>query len=132
MSRRFPRILRPGAITAEMIGETTGLKIESSKSQTRASGLLDTHYAPKAKVIIEGAPNPGDGFIALSEIPTPIGSIRLAAPETTEKYAQILYQSLRLGDQKGLKNIFVLLPKGSGLALAVRDRIQKAANSIIH
>ena len=123
-------VLRPGAITLESVTNLSGANsiIENMYSKLKAPGVHPSHYAPKAKVIIEGAPNPGDGFIALSEIPTPIGSIRLAAPETTEKYAQILYQSLRLGDQKGLKNIFVLLPEGSGLALAVRDRIQKAAN----
>ena len=48
----FPRVLRPGAITVEMIEKSTGLKVATSKSQTRASGLLDTHYAPKAKVFL--------------------------------------------------------------------------------
>jgi len=125
-----PMVLRPGAITLESVTNLSGVNsiIENMYSKLKSPGAYPSHYAPKAKVIVEGAPNPGDGFIALSEIPTPIGSIRLAAPETTEKYAQILYQSLRLGDQKGLENIFVLLPEGSGLALAVRDRIQKAAN----
>jgi L-threonylcarbamoyladenylate synthase len=123
-------VLRPGAITLESVTNLSGanFNIEKKSIKLKAPGLYPSHYTPKAKVVIEGAPNLGDGFIALSEIPTPLGAIRLAAPETTEKYAQILYQSLRLGDQKGLKKIFVLLPEGSGLALAIRDRIQKAAN----
>ena len=129
----LPRILRPGAITAEMIEETTGLNIEHSKSQTRASGLLDTHYAPKAKVFLLDPINPvvaciaGVGFIAAASHPTPDGAIRLAAPNSDDEYARGLYEALREGDRKNLPAIYVIPPSGDGVAIAIRDRLQRAA-----
>ena len=129
----FPRILRPGAITEEMIKKTTGLKIENSKSQTRASGLLDSHYAPKAKVFLLDPINPvvacitGVGFIAAANHPTPDGAIRLAAPISDDEYARGLYEALREGDRKNLPAIYVVPPAGDGVAIAIRDRLQRAA-----
>ena len=129
----LPRILRPGAITAEMIEETTGLKIEQSKSQTRASGLLDTHYAPKAKIFLLDPINPvvaciaGVGFIATAKHPTPDGAIRLAAPNSDDEYARGLYEALREGDRKNLPAIYVIQPAGDGVAIAIRDRLQRAS-----
>jgi L-threonylcarbamoyladenylate synthase len=122
-----PVVLRPGAITKEMIEEVTGLKVSmrADESEIRASGLLDSHYAPKARVILGLTAQPGDGFIALDQIQTPIGSIRLASPASTEDYARDLYVSLRMGDQLGLNRIYVVEPEGPGLALAIRDRLRK-------
>lgn len=124
-----PVVLRPGAITKEMIEAVTGLKVslKADESEIRASGLLDSHYAPKAKVILGLSAQPGDGFIALDQIPTPIGSIRLASPASIEDYARDLYGALRLGDQLGLNKIYVVEPEGPGLAIAIRDRLGKAS-----
>jgi len=124
-----PVVLRPGAVTTEMIEEVTGLTVslKADGSEIRASGLLDSHYAPKAKVFLGLAAQPGDGFIALGQIPTPIGSIRLASPASIEDYARDLYGALRMGDQLGLNKIYVVKPEGSGLAIAIRDRLVKAS-----
>ena len=124
-----PVVLRPGAITKEMIEVVTGLKFSSkvNESEVRASGLLDSHYAPKAKVFLGLDAQPGDGFIALDQIPTPIGSIRLASPASIADYARDLYGALRMGDQLGLNKIYVAEPEGPGLAIAIRDRLGKAS-----
>ena len=123
-----PVVLRPGAITNKMIENTTGFKVQFNQNEIRASGLLESHYSPKAKVVIDETAEPGDGFIALANIPTPTGVIRLASPENIEEYARDLYGALRAGDQKGLKKIKIIQPKGDGLALAIRDRSGKAAS----
>jgi L-threonylcarbamoyladenylate synthase len=124
-----PVLLRPGAITKEMIEEVTRLKVslKADESEIRASGLLDSHYAPKARVILGLTAQPGDGFIALVQIPTPIGSIRLASPSSIDDYARDLYGALRMGDQLGLNKIYVVEPEGPGLAIAIRDRLGKAS-----
>jgi L-threonylcarbamoyladenylate synthase len=124
----YPIALRPGAITNKMIEDTTGLKIQFNQNEIRASGLLESHYSPKAKVVIDETAEPGDGFIALANIPTPNGVIRLASPKNIEEYARVLYGALRAGDQKGLKKIKIIQPRGDGLALAIRDRSGKAAS----
>jgi len=126
-----PRILRLGAITKEMIEETTGLEVaatESGQSDIRVSGSLESHYSPKAKVILDVIAEAGDGLIAPDQIPTPIGVIRLMAPSTNEQYARELYRALRSADQQGLEIVVALQPGGDGLAAAIRDRLQRAAH----
>ena len=124
-----PRILRPGAITTEMIEEVTGKTIakEFGDSDIRVSGSLENHYAPKAKVILDQKPLLGSGFIALENIETPAGVIRLAAPKSIEEFARVLYESLRAGDHQQLEAIYIEQPEGDGLALAIRDRLGRSA-----
>ena len=123
-----PRILRPGAITIEDINGVNGLEVDSvERSEIRVSGSLENHYAPDAQVLLDIEPQPGDGFIALADIPTPTGVIRLAAPKTAEAFAYDLYAALRKGDAEGLKQIVVIQPKGDGIAIAIRDRLKRAA-----
>ena len=127
----IPMILRPGAITAAMINDLLQIQIEvltnTSSNQIKASGLLQSHYAPKAKVFLSTKANPGDGFIALANTPTPDGAIRLAAPKDNKEYAQLLYQALRLADTKQLQNVIVIPPTGDDLAVAICDRLEKSA-----
>ena len=122
-----PHILRPGAITQAMIEEVTGLKVTDAQSEIRVSGSLENHYAPQAIVVLDTNPNPGDGYIAMSDQPTPPGVIRLAAPESVEDFARILYSSLRDGDSQKLSRICIDQPQGDGLAIAICDRLQRAA-----
>ena len=131
-TKDIPDILRPGAITATMISDLIGLQVNqiatgSNKSSIKAPGLLQSHYAPKAKVFLSTKPNLGDGFIALSDIPTPSGAIRLASPKNNKEYAQLLYQALRLADNKKLPNVIVIPPTGDDLAIAICDRLEKCA-----
>jgi len=72
----------------------------------------------------------GDGFLALDSFTTPVGTMRIASPKTNEEYAQVLYEAFRLADYKGLKNIFVIPPVGHGIAIAIIDRVVKAAHKI--
>lgn len=125
-----PVMLRPGAITKEMIEEVTRLPVsfKTHENMIRASGLIGAHYSPKAEVFLGLPVRPGDGFIALDQVPTPIGSIRLASPASIEDYARDLYEALRMGDQRGLNRICVLEPQGPGLAIAIRDRLARAAS----
>ena len=132
----LPRILRPGAITIEMIEEVSGLKVsESTEKKTvefklkdiRVSGSLENHYAPKAKVFLDQQPVDGSGFIALESVITPDGVIRLAAPESIEDFARVLYSALREGDHQGLDSIYIDQPTGNGLAIAIRDRLSRSA-----
>jgi len=123
-----PRILRPGAITLEMIEQATELKVSNTESNIRVSGSLENHYAPKAKVYLNRVPNAGEGFIALVDIETPENVIRLAAPNSVEDFARLMYSALREGDARGLKSVVVEEPAGDGLALAIRDRLMRASN----
>lgn len=126
----FPKILRPGLITTDMIEQSTKLEVVISDSEhnTRVSGNFKSHYSPSTKVVLQGSAQFGDGFIALALQPTPLGAIRLAAPESIEDYARDLYSAFRTADQLRLRKIVVLAPDGDGLAAAIRDRLMKAAH----
>jgi L-threonylcarbamoyladenylate synthase len=122
-----PHILRPGAITQAMIEEVTGLKVTDAQNEIRVSGSLENHYAPQAIVVLDTTPQSGDGYIAMSDKQTPDGVIRLAAPQSIEEYARILYSSLRDGDSQKLNRICIDQQAGDGLAIAICDRLQRAA-----
>ena len=128
-----PRILRPGAITVAMIEQSTGLTVAKTGStfaegEIRVSGSLENHYAPAAAVLLCETPLPGQGFIALASIQTPPGVIRLASPADDEEFAQVLYAALRAADAQGLAEVVVTQPIGIGIAVAIRDRLARAAN----
>ena len=140
-----PKILRPGAITATMIETSTGIRVVKtvtspnfgavnnsmeviSDELVRVSGSLENHYAPAAKVFLCEIPTSGQGFIALASIQTPPGVIRLASPCDDEEFAHILYAALRQADIKGLAEVVVTQPIGTGIAVAIRDRLARAAN----
>ena len=126
----LPKILRPGAITAQMIEESTGLKVVGTveESTIRVSGSLDSHYAPVAKVLLCETPTAGQGFIAHANIQTPEGVVRLASPHTDEEFARVLYSALREADVLGLAEVVVMQPIGIGIAVAIRDRLKRAAH----
>jgi L-threonylcarbamoyladenylate synthase len=128
-----PVILRPGAVTAADIKRITGVEVSKATiNAPRVSGALDSHYSPTAQVILvtdagELELESNFGFLALAQIPTPPGMVRLAAPVTIEDFAHELYSCLRAGDDLKLKTIYVVPPTGDGLAQAINDRLQRAA-----
>jgi len=124
-----PKILRPGAITQEMIKHSTGLDVlDAGGVAIRVSGSLESHYSPIAKVILDQSPLAGQGFIAMAEIATPAGVIRLSAPINSSEFARTLYSALREADSKGLTEVIVIQPDGFGIEVAIRDRLNRAAH----
>jgi L-threonylcarbamoyladenylate synthase len=124
-----PKILRPGAITQEMIEHVTGKNVfDTGDVAIRVSGSFASHYSPKALVILDQPPLSGHGFIALAEVVTPEGVIRLAAPKTHDEFARVLYTTLRTADTQGIETVVVYQPIGDGIAVAIRDRLSRAAN----
>ncbi len=130
-----PKILRPGAITVQMIAESTGLEVASQTSvgaavdsnAIRVSGSLEAHYAPAATVVLDQSPVAGQGFIAMADVVAGEGVVRLAAPKTHDEFARVLYSALRAADEQGLETVVVEQPWGDGIAVAIRDRLKRAA-----
>ncbi len=124
-----PKILRPGAITAQMIAESTGLAVIGvvEESAIRVSGSLEAHYAPAAIVVLDQSPIAGQGFIAMADVVAGEGVVRLAAPKNNDEFARVLYSALRAADEQGLETVVVAQPQGDGIAVAIRDRLKRAA-----
>jgi L-threonylcarbamoyladenylate synthase len=124
----IPKILRPGAITQEMIEHSTRVKVLNSDGVAiRVSGSFESHYSPIAKVLLDQTPMAGQGFIAMADVATPDGVVRLAALKTHEEFARVLYAALRAADDQGLRTVVVVQPQGAGIAIAIRDRLMRAS-----
>jgi L-threonylcarbamoyladenylate synthase len=131
-TQSIPSILRPGGITRAAIEQTVGNLVginnkNLSVNKVKVPGLLESHYAPKANVFLNGKPSKGDGLIALAGISTPNGVLRLASPTNNVQFAQQLYTALRSADAQNLKNVYVIPPSGNDIAVAINDRLSKAS-----
>jgi L-threonylcarbamoyladenylate synthase len=125
-----PKILRPGAITEEMIEHSTGLDVLNADGVAiRVSGSLESHYSPIAKVVLDQSPLAGQGFIAMADIASGAGVVRLASPTTHDEFARVLYSALRAADEQALNTVVVAQPEGNGIAIAIRDRLMRAAHT---
>jgi L-threonylcarbamoyladenylate synthase len=118
-----PVILRPGGVTREALQETLRQTIPvRSSSAVRVSGQLDSHYAPRAAVVL----------CTLGEGPARAASLRAEGKKAVlltvdDAAPDRLYSSLRKADGEGADVIVVPLPEESGLGLAVVDRLRKAS-----
>lgn len=143
-----PVILRPGAISAAVVGAAGGVRVTQrapSGGVSRAPGTLAAHYAPRARVHLlpagteppqppaAGAPST-IGLIAARGVPTPAGVVRLAEPADAEQYARALYTALRSADELGLAEVVAIAPApgtgpadGDALIPAIIDRLTRAA-----
>ena len=145
-----PRILRPGGITPEQLEEVLG-KVEldkavysllSAEEKPRAPGMKYRHYAPKAAVtIVKGESAAAAEYInARTDEKTAVlcftGEGRLFTAGTVLEYggeedgpalAGNLFAALRKLDTPEIGRIYARCPQGQGVALAVRNRLQKAA-----
>jgi L-threonylcarbamoyladenylate synthase len=127
-----PVVLRPGSVDIEMIENVVGTRIQNLNAETnvKAPGMSKSHYSPRAKIFLNSISRKGDGFIALADVPTPDGAIRLCSPKNLEEFARDLYKSFREADKLGIKNIVIITPDGEGLAVAIMDRLIKSSTKL--
>ena len=131
-----PVILRPGRVSEEDVARATGATL-GHHSAVRAPGTLASHYAPTARVLLITADDvagltPNDartGLLALAEIPTPPGIVRVAAPTSVDEYARVLYAVLREADALALTRVVAVPPSPEGVGAAVVDRLRRAATT---
>jgi L-threonylcarbamoyladenylate synthase len=125
LSGGVPRVLRPGAITREMIQDVIGVPVEEKRDMAAEAGMpmpapgqLPVHYAPRT---------PAFRFEAQQR--EQIDLTDAAIVELTldpQTYARNLYARLRLLDPQGLRAIYIELPPDTPEWAAVRDRVMRA------
>jgi L-threonylcarbamoyladenylate synthase len=118
-----PQVLRPGGIPTEQIAELLQGEIAAAAGPSRASGMLASHYAPTAPVVL--VEHLDDARAALAEHPA---ATVIDHGDDLVTYAHSLYAELRAADLAGSPFIVAVLPPASGLGHAIRDRLQKAAH----
>ena len=154
MTGDWPQILRPGAITEEMIAEAMGaastdratLDGLSGDAKVRSPGMKYRHYAPKAPVILyEGSPwdtfcgiledmnQPWTGIICFEEFLPAIKESKsrlvysLGYSWDHAEHARRLFSLLRRFDRTQARRILVQCPRTVGANAGTVNRLRKAA-----
>jgi L-threonylcarbamoyladenylate synthase len=144
LSAEPPTILRSGGVSAEALEQVLGRPVaRTAVGPARAPGMLAAHYAPRARVLVTTTARLGaelDRLAAAGERAAVIGGPELRVPERSvlvlhpaghrpEDFAHDLYGLLRAADGAGVAAIVVVPPAGEGIAVAVRDRLRRAATA---
>jgi L-threonylcarbamoyladenylate synthase len=116
-----PQVLRPGAISADEIARLLNQPVTAGSGPSRAPGMLESHYAPRARVVLAGSITD-----AVELASHELGAEVLDEPDLV-RYAQTLYGRLRDADSRGVRTIVAVLPAADGIGHAIRDRLRKAA-----
>jgi len=140
-SRGTPALLRPGVLTRAQLEAALGQPLrEAGRDAPRASGTLEAHYAPRAKLRLMPAqelrtalgllPKSGVNLVAVYfRTVTPGSSVRAsrAMPDDPIAAAHELFSALRELDATGASLIWVETPPDAPAWEGVRDRLQRAA-----
>jgi L-threonylcarbamoyladenylate synthase len=117
-----PQILRPGGISDEQIAALLGGDLASADGPTRAPGMLASHYAPRARVILAEDRATAQAIAADLDHADIIDH-----GDDLVGYARSLYANLRDADDRHVPVIVAVMPPSAGLGHAIRDRLVKAA-----
>jgi L-threonylcarbamoyladenylate synthase len=146
-TRGEPVLLRPGQITRAQIEAACGRAVldkntpieTMGQSAPRASGTLESHYAPRAKVRLMSAQDmarklealgPHANNLGLWSVERPnagAGVLWREQPASANQAAHALFSVLRDLDARGVQQIWVQLPPDTPEWEGVRDRLQRAA-----
>lgn len=116
-----PQILRPGGIASEEINTILGGALAAADGASRAPGMLASHYAPNAHVVL--AETTAEAAVISARTP---GAWILDHSDDLGQYARSLYADLRSADERGIRTIIAVMPPAVGLGHAIRDRLTKA------
>ena len=125
-TRSSPQILRLGAITKDELESVAKISIAMSDGESRASGMLEKHYAPNCRVeLVETAANAKRRQSELVSENQKVQIIDFFGDVVS--YANQLYARLRQADQSGIDVVIAVIPINVGLGEAIRDRLTKAS-----
>ena len=124
-----PVLLRPGAVTREMLAEIVGPLGEPEAGGPLASpGMLTSHYAPDCPVRLDAAdPIPGEAYLGFGPVPARENTLSLSVSGDLVEAAANLFQMLRILDHSGPDAIAVASIPQQGLGAAINDRLRRAA-----
>ena len=130
-TRLLPQILRSGAITKDELESVAKISIALSDGESRASGMLEKHYAPNCR--LELVETTADAKRRAAELVSEDQKIEiLDFFGDLIVYANQLYARLRQADQSGVDVIIAVMPINTGLGEAIRDRLTKASAANKH
>ena len=121
-----PQILRAGAITVDDVERILAGPVAAASGPSRASGMLASHYAPACDVVLADG---RDSAVELADRLRAEGRRAEVLDRTDDLVvaARRLYDDLRAADRADVDVLVVVEPEPTGLGLALRDRLTKAA-----
>ena len=140
-----PVILRPGAVTQEMLEAVIGrvelspaVLNELAENETAASpGMKYKHYAPKARIIlVEGSRDNYERFVNMQRDCAAlcfegdnitIPKVTYGAEDNALSQSHEIFSALRRLDEIGAKKAYARAPEKSGVGMAVYNRLIRAA-----
>ena len=146
MQSHGPVLLRPGHISAEAIAAVIDrLPCAPDAQAPRASGTLESHYAPHTPVAMQDSAQLAQTLAQLADARRSVALIHysdlgparasMRLPLTPDGFAYALYAALRAMDHAGAELILVEAPPQGGAWLGVNDRLRRAAHGstgIVH
>lgn len=151
LTRAVPRLLRPGAVTVDMLRRTLGT-VEVDDAVTHrlqegavaaSPGMKYKHYAPKAQVtLVRGTPEAFAAFVNQRAVHEPdvtamcfdgeeaalkVPFVTYGRRDNAADQAQHLFDTLRELDDRGAKRVYAACPSEDGVGLAVYNRLLRAA-----
>ncbi len=151
MTGPYPQVLRPGAITEEMIAQAMGrattdkatLEGLSDDAKVRSPGMKYRHYAPASPLVlldgnaddvldflISAQKNENCAILCYSEERTLLNDkklIDIGRQDDLAAHAKNLFSALRRADGLGADIIYAHLPPLCGIGLALYNRMIRAA-----
>jgi L-threonylcarbamoyladenylate synthase len=126
LTAAVPAVLRAGAITPSQLGEALGTPVVTRVGGTvRAPGMLRSHYAPRARVVLIDDAGREDEARRLAAGGGRVALLTLSDDPATA--ARSLYAALRALDSDGYDAVVATLPADTEANAAVRDRLTRAA-----
>ncbi len=128
-----PTILRPGAITREMLERQLSRVFEATHDDAspKSPGMMASHYAPHLPLRLEATTvAPDEALLAFGpDVFVKGGATRLNLSPTGDltEAASNLFAMLRQLDQLHFNGIAVMPIPALGLGIAINDRLQRAA-----
>lgn len=140
-SRGHPVLLRPGILPVERLEAVAGEPLRAPDALApRASGTLEAHYAPRARLRLMDGPRLKAALEVLGTSPPRLalysrtvvpgrasGIVHRTMPSSPEAAARELFAALRDLDAQGVPLIWVEAPPAGSEWDGVRDRLTRAA-----
>ncbi|HEX4684369.1 MAG TPA: L-threonylcarbamoyladenylate synthase [Gemmatimonadaceae bacterium] len=142
LSGLVPTLLRPGTISLPELERVVGaIEVASPSSGTaarKAPGMLDKHYAPRARVILVSADDAGvrleherasvrrAGAMVIRADVEPAQTV-IRMPDTAPAYAARLYETLHSLDDMQCDVIVIERVPGAAEWMGIADRLERAA-----
>jgi L-threonylcarbamoyladenylate synthase len=134
-----PVLLRPGSISLDAIAAVIGQRPHSADAAApRASGTLESHYAPHTPVAMLDQAELAATLARLAQAGHNVALMHIAEygdvyaslrmPAEPDGYAYALYAALREMDSRGADVILVEAPPQGEQWLGVNDRLRRAAH----